>query len=59
MAYMRRVVNTCYRNLCNREGRWEVFDRWNSSLGKFCKHHGEQKKREQQRHETHSINCPR
>ena len=36
MAYKKRVVVDCYNSYCPKEGRWEVFDRWNSSHGKFC-----------------------
>ena len=52
MAYIKRVVDPCYNTLCDKEARWEVFSRWNSSLGKFCRHHAEQIKRQQHEREV-------
>jgi len=46
MASKRRVVNSCYFSDCEKEGRWEVFDRWNSSYGKFCGYHADSKVKE-------------
>jgi hypothetical protein len=41
-AYLRALVDrSCSIESCSHKAVVEVFDRWNGSVGKFCRQHGE------------------
>ena len=54
MAYLRELVNRCHFPTCPRRAVVEVVDRWNGSMGTYCRRHGNEALREQQRHESKS-----
>ncbi len=58
MAYIKQVVTLCFSEFCNKEARWEVFNRQNASIGKWCKYHAKEIKREQERHELDNKPFP-
>ena len=44
MAYIKKKLWPCQNDYCNKEGRYQVFNHRNSSMGTFCKPCAEYKK---------------
>ncbi len=51
MAYLREIQVKCCQPGCTSRASVEVVDRFNSSRGRYCKKHGEQRKHDLEKYE--------
>ena len=52
MAYQTDIKVSCDYHGCKSQAKVEVFDTWNGSIGKFCRKHGTEVEKRQQRSEA-------
>lgn len=55
MAYLVELKDACHVSGCSSRAVVELIDRWNASMGKYCRRHSRMELRKQQAREGQSA----